>query len=679
MNPSFSTLREGFRSFGRSHAPSSSTTPAATGSSSFSTKTFAPARNHYYGNLSFNTPVDVNSSNGSLALSTVPMNASVPVCSSQVMASSPVVYPISYQQPIFVPYTYIYQSAFPIYSVQPQQPWQPYALSGPCYDHPNAAHPKSSYRNSRRRNSVYFSTKSSCVMRSDLYQNEHFTKPFYQFGHSHGCYDSNEVNDTSTEASSEEFSQAFEVLSIKSSATNCEENVHVNEIGRLAGKESVPRHVSMPESSNIRRRRPNGSVQSNARVFFPTSSFSSSSSNSMTSENSGKLEVQMNFSELHAGILRHLERHQSCRISWLNRLLAKSSTLSEFDQACRVFEKFQRLPSLSPASGNGETGTLMIKAACRAGVPERALFYLRNVDHVRLWPTLGGLHYLMISFSLRHDTRAVLETFELTKLRQLRPTIRTFHILIRECVDHALIEEALQFAEEARSLSIVPNRVTYNILMNGCRKSNRPQQMLRLRAEMDQHHVELNETTVKFTVVAHLMLGQMQNAVTEFLSYAQSEQKMIDFVEKLFEVSEEESEIPKEIDEQIHPQEHPETDPISILSPSPSSSSDPSSLQSSLAAENPSVSSPVSHQSQLERHQRKLVIELFDELRKRQVVLSEAVEKKLHQLSSMLMEQSPTNADTPNLVTMETSYSTTGDNSNHGSEVNILSNNSTAQ
>jgi len=248
------------------------------------------------------------------------------------------------------------------------------------------------------------------------------------------------------------------------------------------------------------------------------------------------LDVHMDVDQLYSNIKLHFEMNPSCRISWMNRMLAKCNTPSQFEKALDIFRLFQhRGIQTTP-----ETGTLLIKAACRAGIPERALTLLANEENeISLWPTLGGIHYLMISFSLKKDTKRVMQTYEFTKTQKIRPTTRTYHILIRECVDNDLIDDAMRFSEESKINRIVPNRVTFNILMNGCRKFQKAKEILSLRKQMNEHKIDINDTTVKFTALAYMMLNDIDAAVKEFLDYPELNTKMEEFSLKFFEVMEE--------------------------------------------------------------------------------------------------------------------------------------------
>jgi pentatricopeptide repeat protein len=237
---------------------------------------------------------------------------------------------------------------------------------------------------------------------------------------------------------------------------------------------------------------------------------------------------------LFQGILSHIESHQICRVSWLNRLLAKCSTAEDFEKGLEVYRVYQGRGVELPA----ETGTLLLKAGCRAEIPSRVLQLLKNKE-LEIIPTLGGIHYLMINFSLKNDSKSVMESFQVAQDLNLKPNQRSYHILIRECVDHDLIDEALNFAAQCKTAKIVPNRVTYNILMNGCRKANKPQAILQLRDEMNQHGIEINDTTVKFTALAHMMLGDVPQAVEAFLSFPELDTKMTEFANKFFEITEE--------------------------------------------------------------------------------------------------------------------------------------------
>eukprot|EP01118_Nematostelium_gracile_P001373 TRINITY_DN11409_c0_g1_i1.p1 TRINITY_DN11409_c0_g1~~TRINITY_DN11409_c0_g1_i1.p1 ORF type:complete len:439 (+),score=104.40 TRINITY_DN11409_c0_g1_i1:112-1428(+) len=240
--------------------------------------------------------------------------------------------------------------------------------------------------------------------------------------------------------------------------------------------------------------------------------------------------MKLGVKELYENIITHLQTNPRCPVSWLNRLLAKCHTAADFHKGIKAFLLFQA--KLSPTTP--ETGTLLVKAACRAGVPEKALELLKDVEHVRIFPTLGGIHYLMINFSLKKDSKAVMDTFQVTKTRHLVPSARTYHILIRECVDSGNVDAAMKYAKDCQKQNIVPNRVTYNILMNGLRKQNKAQEILELRQQMDENKIEINDTTVKFTALAHMILGQVSQAVDTFFSYPDIQTKLAEFSEKFF-------------------------------------------------------------------------------------------------------------------------------------------------
>lgn len=247
-----------------------------------------------------------------------------------------------------------------------------------------------------------------------------------------------------------------------------------------------------------------------------------------------KITDTMTASELHQSIMLHFQVFPRARLSWFNKLLVKVETKEDWYKALEVFDKFhERVVDISP-----ETGTLIIKAACRAGVPEHALALLNDLQRVRIWPTLGGIHYLMINFSLKKDTKSVRDTFIAARARQLQPTMRTYQIIIRECVDNGLIDDAMHFAEESEKEGLIPNRVTYNILMNGLRKANRAQEILTLREKMEKQAIEINDTTIKFTAVAKMMMQDATNAVKEFLSYPELNEKLEQFCDKFFEITE---------------------------------------------------------------------------------------------------------------------------------------------
>jgi len=55
--------------------------------------------------------------------------------------------------------------------------------------------------------------------------------------------------------------------------------------------------------------------------------------------------------------------------------------------------------------------------------------------------------------------------------------------------------------------------------MNGYRKTDNPQGILDLRTEMTNNQIDINDTTVKFTTLAYMMLNKLDNAIEEFLKF----------------------------------------------------------------------------------------------------------------------------------------------------------------
>eukprot|EP01116_Phalansterium_solitarium_P013446 TRINITY_DN3080_c1_g1_i2.p1 TRINITY_DN3080_c1_g1~~TRINITY_DN3080_c1_g1_i2.p1 ORF type:complete len:532 (-),score=145.61 TRINITY_DN3080_c1_g1_i2:478-1923(-) len=223
---------------------------------------------------------------------------------------------------------------------------------------------------------------------------------------------------------------------------------------------------------------------------------------------------------------------QPVKASMLVRVLARCTTIDELDALLVVLEKS---PHISLPT-NGEIGTLVVKAACRTSVPERAYTLFAEG---RIRPTLGGVHYLMIHFSIKNNTPLILKIFDIARRHGMRPNVNTFHILIRACVNHNMIDQALKFAAECMTANIRPNRVVFNLLMKGCYKANQPYQILNLREQMDdQCRMEINDTTVKFTVMAYIMLDRTEKALEELLSYASGDvTKLEDVCLKFFEMS----------------------------------------------------------------------------------------------------------------------------------------------
>ncbi len=239
--------------------------------------------------------------------------------------------------------------------------------------------------------------------------------------------------------------------------------------------------------------------------------------------------------EFYQNIQLQLKQKNTCKLTWLHRMLSRCNTEEDFEKALDLFKVFQDKAILT----DSETGTLLIKAACRANVPERIIELMKDVDRIRLWPTIGGIHYLMINFALKKNPEAVFEAYKAAQDRKLEANARTYHILIRECIDLGRVEEALGFAKECEAAAIVPHRVTFNILMNGCRKFNKPEQILELRQLMKNHDIGTNYTTCKFTAIAYMMLKQDDKAVDAFMEYPEISSNRAEYFQKVLEVDDE--------------------------------------------------------------------------------------------------------------------------------------------
>ena len=61
-----------------------------------------------------------------------------------------------------------------------------------------------------------------------------------------------------------------------------------------------------------------------------------------------------------------------------------------------------------------------------------------------------------------------------------------------------------------------------------------------MREQMNEQNIEINDTTVKFTALAHMMLGDTASAVKAFHEFPELQTKLEDFCSKFFEVTEEE-------------------------------------------------------------------------------------------------------------------------------------------
>lgn len=133
----------------------------------------------------------------------------------------------------------------------------------------------------------------------------------------------------------------------------------------------APPSLQSRAASTLRRSESTTSLNSVSSMdsAFSTMSLSTSTTAQSTMNDDGLANmVGYNWSteQLAQFILTHLEKFPKARLSLLNRLLSKTNTKDDWRHSLRVFGQYQlRRVEMTP-----ETGTLLIKAGCRAGAPE---------------------------------------------------------------------------------------------------------------------------------------------------------------------------------------------------------------------------------------------------------------------------------------------------------------------
>jgi len=70
-------------------------------------------------------------------------------------------------------------------------------------------------------------------------------------------------------------------------------------------------------------------------------------------------------------------------------------------------------------------------------------------------------------------------------------------------------------------------------------KEGKLKKILDLKQEMDQFSVEINETTIKFVSLAHIMLGETEKAIHAFIQYPELNTNLDGFLQKYLELIQE--------------------------------------------------------------------------------------------------------------------------------------------
>lgn len=205
----------------------------------------------------------------------------------------------------------------------------------------------------------------------------------------------------------------------------------------------------------------------------------------------------------------------------LHKLLHLCATERDVDLAFRVIQKFRdaAIPTTT------ETLSLLIKACCRAHAPHRGLdAVLRHRVLGTGTPSLKGLHYLMINFAINGDLPSLFKTLETLRGSGLEPNSRTYHIIIRACVDNGDVFHAVELLLDAKENRISLERGTYNVCMNGIIKELRELPGDGAREEkgrcleevkklMDCAFIEPNGSTLALMVEGYMLLSDTAHAM----------------------------------------------------------------------------------------------------------------------------------------------------------------------
>jgi pentatricopeptide repeat protein len=138
----------------------------------------------------------------------------------------------------------------------------------------------------------------------------------------------------------------------------------------------------------------------------------------------------------------------------------------------------------------------------------------------------------MINFAINGDLPSLFKTLETLRVSGLDPNSRTYHIIIRACVDNGDVFHAVQLLLDAKENRISLERGTYNVCMNGIIKELREVSAERDREEkgrcleqvkrlMDDAFIEPNGSTLALMVEGYMLLadtGRAMETLAELIS-----------------------------------------------------------------------------------------------------------------------------------------------------------------
>ena len=148
-----------------------------------------------------------------------------------------------------------------------------------------------------------------------------------------------------------------------------------------------------------------------------------------------------------------------------------------------AFEIFDEMRVNGDITPDKNTYTLLIDAACKAGMPEKAFEAFSHMRESGVEVETSTLNRLIHAAGLNgtkdeSSVQATLELYEAMKKAEIKPDVITYGSLISTCAKARDGDTAIKMYEEMRAAGIEPNRILFNVLISALGRCDRSEEAI---------------------------------------------------------------------------------------------------------------------------------------------------------------------------------------------------------
>jgi len=154
----------------------------------------------------------------------------------------------------------------------------------------------------------------------------------------------------------------------------------------------------------------------------------------------------------------------------------------------------------------------LINAYAKAGITDRALQVLMDMDRNQCFPTAVTLNSLMDSCARTGQLGRAENIFRLFEQRNITPTVTTYSNLIYAASRAGNMKQAFSTLRDMVAKGLTPSEVTYSVLLDGLGKAGRLEEAFRLLTVIKENGIQPNVITMSTLVDACGRNGRLDRA-----------------------------------------------------------------------------------------------------------------------------------------------------------------------